>query len=148
MTKSQLWTEVQTTIAGYEFEGSEDLVAELAKFLAPKKAAGSEHPPVLDDKGKITEAWCRYHQTYEPAGDMVISGNKSKGYCKAAASVSNARRKSVQSKQLEALKIMGDDIVRAQELVVEAEAIEPTVNGYEFYDLKADWAEFNSTTAK
>ena len=69
---------------------------------------------------------------------------KSKGYCKAAASISNKRRKEAQSLKLEALAIMGDDVEKAQSLVKKASTIESTINDPEYYDLGLDWEEFNS----
>ena len=147
MTKLQTWTAVQDIIAAHNIVDPE-FEARMADLLAPKKAGGSVNPPVLDEEGNILEAWCRYHQAYEPADDMVITNNKSKGYCKAAASISNTRRKDVQAKRLEALSIMGDDIEKAQGLVKEANELEPQINGVEFYDLESDWEQFNSTTAK
>jgi hypothetical protein len=142
LNKTQTWDAVKTIITEADLgeETTIELVDTLAEILAPKSNRGGEHPPVLDDEGNITEAWCRYHQQYEPADQMVIANNKSKGYCKAAASLSNQRRKEVQSKRLEALSIMSDDVEKAQKLVKEANILEPMINGIEFYDY---WASYN-----
>ena len=145
LNKTQTWETVVAEINSTDIkeETKESLINSLAELLAPKRAH-SAHPPLLDEEGNPTDYWCRYHQEYEPVKDMVLNAKgESKGYCKAASAISNKRRKLVQTKRLEALRIMGDDIVKAQELVKEADAIEPTINNPEYYNLAEDWEEFN-----
>ncbi len=148
MNKTQTWTAVLEILNSHDLEESilTNLQEDLSKILAPKVGGGhSAHPPILDKDGNVTEAWCRYHETYEPIENIVVNKDgKSKGYCKAAASISNKRRKEAQSLKLEALAIMGDDIEKAQSLVKKASTIESTINDPEYYDLELDWEKFNS----
>ena len=148
MNKTQTWDAVLRIIEDSKIaKGTKSsIISELEEILAPKKGGGSSaHPPMVDENGNITDAWCKYHQTYEPISDMVVDKEgKSKGYCKAASAISNKRRKQVKDLKLQALSIMGDDVEKAQDLVKQAEAIEPTINNPEFYNLGEDWAEFES----
>ena len=144
MTKTELWTKVLEIAENHKL--SNEVITELAKILEPKKGGGgSAHPPKLDKDGNIIEAWCRYHQTYEPIENMVINKDgKSKGYCKAAASISTARRAKVKSLRLQALELFDSDPKKAAKLAKEAKELEGQVNDPAFYDLKKDWKAFNS----
>ena len=150
MNKTQTWTAVLEIIETLDTtkKNKTAFTEAMAELLAPKKSAGSLHPPRLDEDNNIIEAYCRYHKEYEPVEDMVMADGKSKGYCKAAASVSNKRRKQVRDLNLESLDIMDTDIDKATALRAQAKEIEPTINDAETYDLVSDWAEFNATTAK
>ena len=148
MTKTQAWDAVQNVLADYKIENDE-LVAKLADILAPKKAH-SMHPPVLNENGTIKEAWCKYHQRYENADDMILAENntKSKGYCKAASWLSNQRRRDMQKYKLEALSLFDTDLDKAKEMRQKALEIEPTINDSQYYDYEADWEAYNAAQSK
>ena len=153
MNKTQTWnavsTEVKTLLESSKVaqKTQNALLDILESYLAPKVGGGgSVNPPITDENGEIIEAWCRYHQRYEPANDMVLSGGKSKGYCKASASKSNKLRKAVKDKNEEAMKFMAEgDFDTAQKLAAEAKAIQDTMNNPEGYDYELDWAEFRTS---
>lgn len=91
-------------------ETRKDLMAILDDHLKPKAGGGtSEHPPKLDKDGNIIEAYCRYHEKYYPAEDMVISNGKSKGYSKAAIAVWNKAQREIKKMQEEVTTLIEAD---------------------------------------
>ena len=143
MNKTNQWTAV-LAIMNKDTGISDDTKMALELLLAPKSGGGtSVNPPILDESGNIVEAWCRYHERYELADDMVIMNNKSKGYCKAASSISNKRRAEHKSLMTQALDAMGVHDEEAMRLRDEAKIIQPTITGIEHFDYDQDWADFN-----
>ncbi len=143
LSKTQTWAKVQELIKTHKVSAKTAEALEL--LLAPKAGGGvSEHPPKTDDKGNITESWCKYHEQYEVISNMVVSNDKPKGYCKAAASKSNRLRN--ESKLLDAKVIsqMADgDMEAAQKTAIEAKALSTQINHPSKYDFKKDWESFN-----
>jgi len=147
LNKTQVWKEVEKLIKKHKLpkEASE----ELRELLAPKAGGGSsQHPPKLDKKtGEIVEAWCKYHQTYEPIDNMVVSNGKPKSYCKAAASKSNKLRKQSKDMDKEVITLMAESkFEEAQEKAKEAKKLSENLNNPELYNLEEDWSEFNGDT--
>ena len=145
LSKSAIWKQVQELIVKHKI-GAE-AATELAMLLEPKAGGGSSlNPPKLDKDGNITEAWCKYHQTYEPIENMVVSNGKPKGYCKAAASKSNKLRQKSKDLDKEVIALISaGEFEKAQEKAKEAKELTDTMNSPELYNLEEDWAEFNGT---
>jgi len=155
LTKAQVWTNVQKEV-GELIESSkvskkfsEALMLLLEQHIAPKNGGGSSiNPPKLDEDGNIIEAWCRFHQRYEIADDMVISNGKSKGYCKASIShwtKTNSEIKKLDSQVAEA--VANGDFEAAQDLVKMSKELKDNLNKPEFYDYDRDWDNFNKPKA-
>ena len=113
----------------------EALLLILDENLKPKAGGGhSANPAILDDEGNIVEAFCRYHQTYYPADEMVISNGKSKGYSKAAIAVWNKAQRDIKKMQDKVTELItADDFEAAKKLsndiaVLKIECLQP-----EFY---------------
>ena len=148
MTKTELWNTVKETVLNHDFKDRDKLLAELSIILEPKRGGGSMHPPKLNEDGTIAEAWCKYHQTYEPAEQMVLkeNGTKSAGYCKAASWVSNNRRREVQKLKLQVLDLFDTDQDAAREARAKMKELEPQINDAKYYDYDADWAAYLKAT--
>jgi len=144
-TVAQINELLESSKVSKKFQG--ELMDILEANLAPKVGGGSSlHPAKLDDEGNIVEAWCKHHQRYETASDMVISNGKSKGYCKASISLWNKTNKLIKDTDSKAVDAMSEgDFDKAQELAKEAKALKDSYNKPEFYDYDRDWAEFNGT---
>lgn len=142
--KTETWNAVELLIVEHKI--SKKAAEALALLLAPKAGGGtSQHPPVLDKDGKIVEAWCKYHECYEAIDNMVVSNDKPKGYCKAAASKSNRLRKESKDLDTKVIALMADgEMEKAQKTAIEAKALSTKINHPSLYDLEADWADFNS----
>lgn len=148
MSKSAIWKQVEELIKVHKIKPK--AAEALAMLLSPKAGGGtSQHPPKLDDKGNIVEAWCKYHECYEPVGNMVMSNDKTKGYCKAAASKSNRLRKESKELDSKVIVLMSDGkFEEAQKLATEAKELSKNLNSPSLYNLKEDWEEFNKVPAK
>ena len=145
MTKTEIWTKVQETLSAHKAD--EALINELAELLKPKAGGGrSQHPPKMDKDGNIVEAWCRYHQRYEPIEDMVVGPDgRSKGYCKAASWRSNNYRKMARELSLKAIEAMKTDIEEAQRLKAEADKYEGMKTNPEAFDYEKDWEDYRAS---
>ena len=151
LTKTQVYNNTVTQInellenSKVSKKFKEKLFTILENNLAPKKGGSSlAHPPKLDENGNIVEAWCRFHERYEPVEDMVISNGKSKGYCKASISLWNKTNSNIKKLDSQAVEAMAKgDFETAQELAKEAKELKDNFNKPEFYDYDRDWAEFN-----
>ena len=114
----------------------------LKEYLAPK-AATQLYPPKLNDNGEIVEAYCRFHQRYEPIEDMVVSKDKPKGYCKASISLwnkTNAQIKKLDKEAVDAM-VLGD-FDKAQELANKSKELKEKLNSPDLYNYEIDWAVF------
>jgi len=150
VTKQQMWDNVQSQVSelletnkvSKKFKDA--LLQVLEDNLAPKSGGGSSaNPPILNEDGTIKEAYCRFHQRYEPAEDMVISKNKSKGYCKAAISLWNKTNNEIKKLESQAVEAMSaGDFDKAQEIAKKAKELKDNFNKPEFYDYDRDWVEF------
>ena len=144
LNKSQTWAQVEELIVTHKL--SKKAAEALALLLAPKAGGGtSQHPPVLDKDGKIIETWCKYHECYEPIDNMVVSNDKPKGYCKAAASKSNKLRKESKDLDSKVIVLMSESkFEEAQKVAMEAKALSTKLNHPSLYNLKEDWEAFNA----
>ena len=151
MTKQQQWEAVEAILNSEQYKNvSKKLKAELAVLLKPKGSRGSSNPPVLNDDGTIAEAWCRYHQRYEPADDMLLyeDNTKSKGLCKAASREWHKRNSAVKSLEAEATSMLiSGDAESAMTKAKEAKELKESLNTPETYDYDADWSEFDKSQA-
>jgi hypothetical protein len=153
VTKTQVWANVQSQVqellknSKVSKKFSEELMNILETNIAPKAGGGNAlNPPILNEDGSIKEAWCRFHQRYEPAEDMVISNGKSKGYCKASISLWNKTNSEIKKLDSQAVDAMANgDFESAQEIAKQAKELKDNYNKPEFYDYDRDWAKFNGT---
>lgn len=151
-TKTQTWNSVQNEVAELLDNSKiakgtrEALMALLETHLAPKSGGGSTaNPPKLDEDGNIVEAWCRFHQRYEVVEDMVMTNDKSKGYCKASISVWNKANKAIKDAQAKVSDFLEDDkLSEAQELNNTIKAMKDALNSTDSFDYDTDWAAFNA----
>ena len=142
MTKTQTWAEAHKLLVASK--ASKALVEAMELLLAPKSSASVANPPKLDEKGNITEAWCRFHERYEKVEAMVMSQGKSKGYCKASISLWNKTNSNIKQLNDKAVCAMSEGQMEdAQKHAKESEALKAKFNNPEFYDYDRDWKEFN-----
>ena len=140
MTKTQLWNEVQELLVANK--ANKALTSALEELLKPKAGGGSMQNPPKEIEGTMLY-YCRFHQAYEPAENMVMSNEKSKGYCKAAISIWNKRNSAIKTKEAEIseLVILGD-FEQAKECSGELQAMKAELNDPESFNLEEDWADF------
>lgn len=151
LTKTQVYTNVVTQInellenSKVSKKFQEELLSIIDNNIAPKNGSRSAiNPPKLDEDGNIVEAYCRFHQRYEKVEDMVISNNKSKGYCKAAISLWNKTNSEIKKLDSQAVDYMANgEFDKAQEVAKKAKELKDNFNKPEFYDYDRDWATFN-----
>lgn len=143
MTKTQVWAEALKLLEAHK--GSKKLTMALEELLAPKAGGGSSvNPPKLDEDGNIVEAWCRWHERYEPVENMVISNGKSKGYCKAAISKWNKANSQIKKYEAQASSaLLSGDFEQAQEFAGKAKELKELFNLPSYYDFDEDWSVFN-----
>lgn len=140
MTKTQLWEEVQKLLD--ENKHTKKLAEGLEVLLKPKSGGGSSAHPSYEENGIIYH-WCRFHQTYEPEGLMVMSKGKSKGYCKASISKWNKTNSNIKKLDSEAVDAMAEgDFEKAQAIAEESKDLRAKLNLPEYYNFEQDWADF------
>lgn len=141
VSKSNVWAQVEAILTSNKVKAN--VIEELKSILAPKAGGGvSLNPPKIIDG--VMHYFCRFHQTYYAESDMVMSGGKSKGYCKAA--ISKWNKTNMQIKRIESNAvgaICKGDFELAKKLGDEANALKLTLNDPSFYDAEADWKVFN-----
>ena len=140
-SKAQLWAQVEAILASHKVKPI--VVEELKEILAPKAGGGAINPPKEIDG--VIHHFCRFHQAYEPEDRMVLSGGKSKGYCKASISKwnkLNARIKRLESRAVGA--VCAGDLEVAKQLGQEAAELKSKLNDPRQYDIAEDWANFNN----
>jgi hypothetical protein len=151
MTKQQQWEAIEAILNNDQYKNvSKKLKEELADLLKPKGSRGSSNPAILNEDGTIKEAWCRYHQRYEPAADMILyeDNTKSKGLCKAASREWHKRNSAVKALEAAATELLiGGDAEAAMAKAKEAKEMKEALNTPETYDYDADWAEFEKANA-
>ena len=148
-TKTQVWTNVQNQVvelienSKVSKKFSDELLNILEAHIAPKSGGGSITNPPKEIDG-IMHYYCRFHAQYEPQENMVISNEKSKGYCKASISLWNKTNSSIKKLQDEVSDLMADgNFDEAQEVAKKAKVLKETFNSPEFYDFDRDWADFS-----
>ena len=141
MTKIQLWNEVQELLSQHPTT-SKKIVQGLEDLLKPKVGGGSSTNPPQEIDG-VMNYYCRFHQRYEPQEDMVMSKDKSKGYCKAAISKWNKTNSQIKKldSQMSALVSEGN-FEEAQEVALTSKELKANLNNHEHYDYDADWLAF------
>lgn len=141
MTKIQLWNEVQELLSQHPTT-SKKIVQGLEDLLKPKVGGGSSTNPPQEIDG-VMNYYCRFHQRYEPVEDMVMSKDKSKGYCKAAISKWNKTNSQIKKldSQMSALVSEGN-FEEAQEVALTSKELKANLNNHEHYDYDADWLAF------
>ena len=144
ISKANVWAQVEAILTANKVKAS--VIEELKEILAPKAGGGvSLNPPKII--GGVMRYFCRFHQTYYVESDMVMSGGKSKGYCKAAISKwnkINAQIKKIESNAVGA--ICKGDFELAKKLGDEANELKAKLNDPSFYDAEADWKAFNANS--
>ena len=110
--------------------------------LKPKKGGGVSTNPPKEIDG-VMNYYCRFHQKYEPVQDIVMSQEKSKGYCKASISLWNKTNSRIKKLDSQAVELMtSGDFDKAQEIAIQAKELKDSYNTPEFYDYDRDWSEF------
>ena len=120
----------------------EALIMLLNSYLQTSNTREVNAPKEIDG---VMHYYCRFHQCYEAETNMVISGGKSKGYCKAAISKwnkTNSYIKRVEAKS--SASIIAGDFDKAKEYAVEANELKIKLNMPSEYNLESDWLEFNA----
>lgn len=144
-----------------EFQGK--LLELLTEHLAPKKAGGARgemHPAILNEDGTIKEAWCRYHNRYEPADDMIITKRgtpeeKSKGHCYAVnyrwgeidKAIKEAQVKSfdaLEAGEFEEAQKQSAEAKRLKSIQYLGEASEMPEGETTMYNYEQDWADLRA----
>jgi len=150
LTKTQVWTNVQNEVAELldnskvSKKFSEELMNILESHIAPKNGGGTMLNPPKEIDG-VMNYWCRFHERYEPVQDMVMSNDKSKGYCKAAISLWNKTNSEIKKLDSQAVDFMSDgDFDSAQEIAKQAKELKDNFNKPEFYDYDRDWDNFSN----
>lgn len=143
MTKKELWQKVTEILKANK--ASKELSNELEILLAPKVGGISMNPPKLDENGNEVEAWCRWHNRYEPIENMVLSNGKAKNYCKASSKEWNRRFKEIKTLNADSVKLLTDGkFEEAQKVAKEAIEKKELLNKIDSYDFDKDWEAYNS----
>ena len=147
-TKLQVWNKVSSEVSEL-FESTEvsidvqTMIMDILESNIKPKASGSINPPKEIDG--IMHYYCRFHETYEPQENMVMSKDKSKGYCKASISIWNKMNSSIkkfEAKSSEAL--IDDEFENAKEFANSAKVLKAKLNDPTSYNLTNDRAIFNA----
>tara|TARA_R110000851_G_scaffold45642_14_gene111606 strand:- start:1815 stop:2288 length:474 start_codon:yes stop_codon:yes gene_type:complete len=148
-TKTQVWANVQKSVLELITENkvtkkfSDELLNILEANIAPKSGGGNMMNPPKDIDGVI-HYYCRFHKEYYPEDKMVMSNEKSKGYCKASISLWNKTNSNIKKLDSEAVNAMeAGDFDKAQKIAKESKLLKDNFNKSEFYDKERDWANFN-----
>ena len=140
MTKVQIRETIETVLNDHKHSKA---LSEALLGAFESKISGSQNPPRINDDGD-QEFWCRFHKRYEVESDMVMSKNKSKGYCKAGISRWTKKMneaKLLDSKAMEALA--AGEIEDAQNYASDAISKREDAKNYDDYDYDLDWNEFS-----
>ena len=142
MAKTNTWNEVEA-ILDAQAKLPKGLKEALELILKPKTSGGSSNPSKVIDG--VTYYYCRFHQDCEVESDMVMSGGKSKGYCKASISVWNKRNSALKKKEAEISElVMAGDFEQAKECSIELQDMKANLNNPATYNLESDWNIFNA----
>lgn len=153
-TKAQVWTKVQEEVLALlesskvskKFEQS--LMDMLEGHIAPKSGGSNISNPPKEIDG-VMNYYCRFHGQYEPQENMVMSKDKSKGYCKASISLWNKTNSDIKKINNSVSDLMAEgNFEEAQAKAIEAKELKATFNSPEFYDYDRDWAKFTKVSTK
>ena len=145
MNTQQFELELASLLASLKIktEAQSAIIDFLNSKLVKQATTRVANPPQEIDG--IVHYYCRTHQRYEPAANMVMAGGKSKGYCKAGASAWNARHKSIKDLEAKSAKLLLQGL--AEDAMALAKSIEQNrieLNDWSTYDFDADWEAFTS----
>ena len=141
MTKIQLWNEVQELLAQHPTT-SKKIVQGLEDLLKPKVGGGSSTNPPQEIDG-VMNYYCRFHERYEPIEDMVMSKDKSKGYCKASISLWNKTNSNIKKLEAQVSSLVADgNFDEAQVVAKESKDLKANLNSPSHYDYDRDWIAF------
>lgn len=152
MSKYALWETIQkdvieaiTKYPAINDKAQNEILETLAEHLAPKKKP-MKPPKEIDG---VVHYYCRYHDTYEPVNNMVMSNNKSKGYCKAAISKWNKANMQIKRWGQVITKLLANgEMEKATKISIDSENLKKLFNKPEYYNLEEDWKEFNKIKDK
>jgi len=140
MTKTQTWTAVQELLVANK--ANKKLTEALELLLAPKQGGGSMTNPPQEIDG-VMNYYCRFHQAYEPVDDMVMSKDKSKGYCKASISKWNKTNADIKKLDGSMSALVADgNFEEAQVIANKSKDLKAILNDPKHYDLETDWTNF------
>lgn len=148
--KTQTWNEVQALLEAHQTKekpSKKEIVLReaLEVLLAPKTSGGSANPPQEIDG--VMNYYCRFHQTYEPLEDMVMSKGNSKGYCKASISKWNKTNANIKKLDAQVQALVTDgNFEEAQAIAQESKGLKDGLNNPENYDIVEDWNAFAPVT--
>lgn len=141
MTKIQLWNEVQELLSQHPTT-SKKIVQGLEDLLKPKQGGGTSNNPPQEIDG-VMNYYCRFHECYEPETSMVMSKDKSKGYCKASISKWNKTNSQIKKLDSQMSSLVADgDFESAQLIAQESKELKLKLNDPSHYNLDEDWASF------
>ena len=141
MTKIQIWNEVQELLSQHPTT-SKKIVQGLEDLLKPKQGGGSSTNPPQEIDGVI-HYYCRFHECYEPQEDMVMSKDKSKGYCKASISKWNKTNAYIKRLDGQMSTLVADgNFEEAQVIAQKSKELKSELNDPRFYNFDEDWATF------
>jgi len=142
MTKKQLWEEVQTLMVTHK--ANKKLQEAMKELLEPKQGGGSSQNPPQEIDG-VMHYYCRFHECYEPQEHMVMSKDKSKGYCKASISKWNKTNSHIKKLDSEVANLVADgNFEEAQAKAQNAKELKSELNDPKYYNFEEDWLVFNS----
>ena len=140
-SKSDIWARVEETLVAHKVKTH--IIEELKEILAPK-SGGAVNPPKEVDG--VMHHFCRFHQAYEPEHNMVMSNNKSKGYCRAAISKWNKVNQKIKRIEAEAVgALCKGELDLAKQLSEEVAELKARLNDPNQYSLEGDWRAFNES---
>lgn len=148
MTKLQVYTNIQSAVLELlesqpklSKKFSEELLQIIETNLRPTGKSSINPPKEIDG---VLNYFCRFHQRYELAENMVISNGKSKGYCKAGISKWNKTNSTIKKLESQAVTKMTErDFDKAQKLAEEAQVLKELLNDPKAFNFDEDWSIFN-----
>ena len=147
MTKKQLHTNIVTDITELNLSKANNtaVLAIIETYLAVKTTSSNQDIEFDNDTGFISRAFCRYHNRYEEASELVIDNRDdvklqtSRNRCIAgthALKVAKAKIKTLKSDAQKALLDM--DMENATKYAHEAKNLEESVKDYSYFNYEDD----------
>ena len=148
MTKVEIRETIETVFGNHKSTKAIELMkADLLKAFE-SKVSGSINPPIINEDGP-NEYWCKFHKRYEIEENMVMSKEKSKGYCKAGISSWTKKINLAKTKDKEAIELLSKgEMEIAQESAKLAISLKAEAANYDLYDFDQDWDNFKSVPKK
>lgn len=137
---------VLEVIDGIEAKNLKDfksLLVERINELENATSSRSSNPPKEIDG--VVHYFCRYHQQYEPEHNMVMSGGKSKGYCKAGNKVWQSMYSQIKKLKVRIAELyVADKAKEAAVLSENVRKLELDLNSVNSYNYELDWGNYNA----